>query len=415
MDCQVQQTAESVARRSYGKLIAFLASRSGDVTAAEDALAEAFVSALATWPSSGCPDNPEAWLLTVARRKLIDGIRKQRGEAGPEDLDRIPVDLAEAGETDKIPDRRLALLFACAHPAIDPGIRAPLMLQAVLGLEAARIASAFLMSPAAMSQRLVRAKNKIRLAGIPFQVPAREELQDRLEAVLDAIYAAYAEGWTDPVGADVARRDLAEEAIFLCRVVTELLPDEPEALGLLALMQYAEARRPARRNGVGEYVPLAQQDVAQWDGTRIEEAEALLRRAASLGRFGRYQLEAAIQSAHIERRRTGRPNWPAVVKLYEGLVVLTGSPVAVLNRTLAEAEVHGPAAALQSLKALGEDSRMVQYQPYWAALAELQGRCGYVPEAQHSYAVAIGLERDESVRRHLESRSERLSRGPKDG
>ena len=250
-DAQAHITADAVARRSYGKLVAFLAARTHDVAAAEDALSEAFASALADWPRNGCPNNPEAWLLTVARRKWIDLTRRHR-PADHEELDyatealqAFPSGIDNPNDTE-IPDRRLALMFACAHPAIDPGIRAPLILQVILGLDAAAIASAFLMSPTTMGQRLVRAKTKIRHAGIPFVIPGREELPARLDTVLDAIYAAFAEGWTDAAGTDLARRDLAEEAIFLGRLVNDLLPDQPEALGLLALMLHAEARRPAR-------------------------------------------------------------------------------------------------------------------------------------------------------------------------
>jgi predicted RNA polymerase sigma factor len=247
-DDEARGTADRVARRSYGKLVAYLAARTQDVAAAEDALSDAFASALVDWPLKGCPSNPEAWLLTVARRKLIDGARRRRtSEIGAGQLQVLAEGLDAAAADPAIPDQRLALMFACAHPAIEPAIRAPLILQAVLGLNAATIASAFLMSPTAMGQRLVRAKTKIRQAGIPFRIPEREELAGRLDTVLDAIYAAFTEGWTDPGGADVARRDLAEEALFLGRLVTELLPEEPEALGLLALMLHAEARRRARR------------------------------------------------------------------------------------------------------------------------------------------------------------------------
>ena len=247
---QARSTADAVARRSYGKLVAFLVSRTRDVAAAEDALSEAFASALTDWPLHGCPSNPEGWLLTVARRKTIDAARRRRRH---EDLaGELPI--IEAPE-EEIPDKRLALMFTCAHPAIESGIHAPLILQAVLGLDAKVIASAFLTSPAAMGKRLVRAKEKIRQAGIPFAIPEREELPGRLNAVLDAIYAAFAEGWSDPGGTDAARRDLTDESMFLARLVTELLPDEPEALGLLALMLHAEARRRARRQADGEYVP----------------------------------------------------------------------------------------------------------------------------------------------------------------
>ena len=316
-DEQARSMADAVARRSYGKLVAFLASRTRDVAAAEDALSEAFAAALADWPVNGCPSNPEAWLLTVARRNMIDVIRRMRsGEEAAAQV-RLLADGLDAATADAdIPDHRLALMFACAHPAIEAGIRAPLMLQTVLGLDAKPIASAFLVSPAAMGKRLVRAKDKIRQAGIPFIVPERDELPDRLDAVLDAIYAAFAEGWSDPGGTDAARRDLTDEAMFLARLGTELLPQEPEALGLLALMLHAEARRRARRNAQGAYVPLAEQDPATWDARMIDEAEALLVRASAIGRIGRYQLEGALQSAHMHRCRTGRANWAEVVQLY---------------------------------------------------------------------------------------------------
>ncbi|MGH9658251.1 MAG: RNA polymerase sigma factor, partial [Bryobacteraceae bacterium] len=265
-DAEARSTADAVARRSYGKLVAFLAGRTRDVAAAEDALSEAFAAALADWPQKGCPSNPEGWLLTVARRKIIDAARRRRsGEAASGQVQLLAEGLDAAGADGEIPDRRLGLMFACAHPAIEAGIRAPLMLQVVVGLDAKRIASAFLTSPAAMGKRLARAKNKIRQAGIPFRIPEREELAGRRDAVLDAIYAAYAEGWSDPGGTDVVRRDLTEEAILLARLVAELMPEEPEALGLVAYLLYAEARRRARRNEDGEYVPLAKQDPALWD------------------------------------------------------------------------------------------------------------------------------------------------------
>jgi RNA polymerase sigma-70 factor (ECF subfamily) len=398
----VQEKADEVARHSYGKLVAFLASRSGNVAAAEDALSEAFAAALQDWPVKGCPANPEGWLLVVARRKLIDAARRGKGEAPADEFELEAEHLAEPVDENEIPDRRLGLMFACAHPAIDLAIRAPLMLQAVLGLDAAQIASAFLMSPSAMGQRLVRAKTKIRQARIPLRIPEREELPERLEAVLDAIYAAFAEGWTDPAGTDVARRDLAEEAIYLCRVVTELMPGEPEALGLLALMLYAEARRRARRNRAGEFVSLADQDVSLWDCERIAEAETALRRASEMGMIGRYQLEAAIQSAHVARRRDGGNNWLAVVKLYDALFAVTGSPVAAINRAVAIAEIASPGAALADLDAVSADARVVEYQPYWAARAEMLGRTGAQQLARDAYEIAIGLERDPSVRQYLE-------------
>ncbi|WP_394887361.1 RNA polymerase sigma factor [Mesorhizobium sp. AaZ16] len=400
--------AEGVARRSYGKLVAYLAARSGDVAVAEDALSEAFAAALADWSAKGCPQNPEAWLLTVARRKLIDAGRRRRiGDLAGGQL-RIAAEELEAAEDEDIPDRRLALMFACADPRIEPGVRAPLMLQAVLGLDAAAIASVFLVSPAAMGKRLVRAKAAIKEAGIPFATPGRDELHERLEAVLDAIYAAFAEGWTQPLGTDALRGDLAGEAIFLARLVVALLPDEPEALGLLALMLHIETRRAARRSADGDYVPLAEQDATRWDARMIDEAEAALRRASMLRAIGRYQLEAALQSAHVHRCRTGRNNWRDVLQLYDAILVLTGSPVAAVNRALAIAELQGADAGLKAMPEASPENRLNEYQPYWAARAELLARNGAAAEARHAYDIATGLSSDPAIRRFLLKRREAL-------
>ena len=408
-DAAARRTAEAVARRSYGRLVAFLAARTRDVATAEDALAEAFASALADWPRRGCPANPEGWLMTAARRKLTDGARRRATtEAGAVELRLLAEGMEAAAAEVEIPDRRLALLFACAHPAIEAAVRAPLMLQTVVGLDAKQIASAFLVSPAAMGKRLVRAKDKIREAGIPFRVPEREELPGRLAAVLEAVYAAFAEGWSDAGGTDVARRDLTDEALFLARLVAELLPDEPEALGLLALVLHAEARRAARRDGLGEYVPFADQDMARWDWPMIAEAEARLGRASAMGVIGRYQLEAALQSAHVHRRHTGEANWDAVLQLYDALAVITGSPVVAVNRALAVAEIRGPLAALAALEEVAADRRLAEYQPYWAVRADLLARTGAHVEARRAYDLAIGLERDPAVRRFLQRRQSSL-------
>jgi RNA polymerase sigma-70 factor (ECF subfamily) len=402
--------AETVARRSYGKLVAFLAARTGDVAGAEDALSDAFAAALIDWPARGIPDSPEAWLMAVARRKLIDAARRRRNHgdaAGHLRLTAEELEAAAANET-HIPDDRLRLMFVCAHPAIDPVIRAPLILQTILGFDAAAIASAFLVSPATMGQRLVRAKNKIRQAGIPFRVPEQADLRHRVEAVLAAIYAAFAEGWADPGATEIRRRDLAQEGIWLGRLVVSLLPDEAEALGLLALMLHADARRGARRDARGEYVPLLDQDPALWDLQLIEEAEALLLRASSMGAIGRYQLEAAVQSAHVVRRRTGRSDWAAIEHLYDALLAITASPVVAVNRAIAVAETRGPAAGLTALDALADDARLAEYQPYWAARAGLLARTGGIDAADQAYQRAIGLESDPAVRRFLQQRRQRL-------
>jgi RNA polymerase sigma-70 factor (ECF subfamily) len=402
---EARATTEAVARRSYGKLVAFLAARTGDVEAAEDALSEAFAAALTDWEAGGVPDNPEGWLVTVARRRAVDAVRRRRsGEAAIPHLQLMVEELAATQDNALMPDHRLALMFACAHPAIDPGIRAPLILQTVLGFDAATIGSAFLVSPAAMGQRLARAKTKIRQAGIPFRVPERADLRERLAAVLEAIYAAFAEGWSDPDGAEVRRRDLAEEAIWLGRLVVSLLPDEPEAIGLLALMLHAEARRGARRNADGDYVPLTEQDPALWDAGLIAEAETLLLAASRMGKVDRYQLEAAVQSAHAVRRATGRADWAAIKRLYDALEEITGSPVVAINRAVAIAETDGPAAGLAALAALEGDGRLSEYQPYWAARAALLAAAGDIDAADAAYQQAIGLERDPAVRRFLQHR-----------
>ncbi len=413
-DETVRDAAEAVARRSYGKLVAMLAARTGDVAGAEDALADAFAAALVDWPSAGVPANPEAWLMTVARRRQIDAARRRRSRtdaAGHLQLMAEEIEAAAASDTG-MPDERLALMFACAHPAIAPAIRAPLILQTILGFDAAAIGSAFLVSPSTMAQRLVRAKSKIREAGIPFQVPERSELAGRLEAVLEAIYAAFAEGWSDAAGTEARRRNLAEEAIWLGRLVVSLLPGEAEALGLLSLMLYAQARREARRDAQGEYVPLADQDPAAWDGALIEEAESLLSRASGMPGSGRYQLEAAVQSAHVVRRRTGHADWAAIELIYDALLAMTGSPVVAINRAVAVAETRGAAAGLEALAALTNDSRLDSYQPYWAARAELLSQTGEVQAALAAYDRAIGLEADAAVRRFLQRRRAASARAP---
>lgn len=402
--------ADAVARRSYGKLVAWLAQRTRDVAAAEDALSEAFAAALADWPEHGIPRQPEAWLLAVARRKATDAARRRHtADAAAAEI-RLMTEEVESNRasTPEIPDERLALMFACAHPAIDAGIRAPLILQTILGFDAATIASAFLVAPATMGQRLVRAKQKIALAGIPFRVPERADLPERLAAVLEAIYAAFTEGWSDPAGTEAKRRNLAEEAIWLGRLAASLLPEEPEALGLLALMLYADARRGARRDAQGDYVPLARQDTALWDSGAIAEAETLLRSAGAKGALGRYQLEAAIQSAHVVRRLTGRADWDAIEMLYGALAALTGSAVVAVNRAIAIAETRGPAAALAALDELENNPQLAAYQPYWAARAELLALTDARAEADRAYELAIGLESDPAVRRYLQQQRERL-------
>jgi len=398
------RAAERAARESYGRILAFLAARTRDVAGAEDALSEAFAAALRSWPTEGVPDNPDAWLLTAARRKQTDAARRRQVQhAGQDHLQLIGDELeAMAGDPTTIPDRRLVLMFACAHPAIERSMRTPLILQTILGLTSEDIAAAFLVSPATMGQRLVRAKTRIRDAGIPLRMPDAQELPERLAAVLDAIYAAYTKGWNEVGGDELP--ELADEAIWLGRLVVSLLPAEPEAKGMLALMFYTTARAAARRNAAGAYVPLAEQDTALWDHSLIGLAESLLRQANAGGPSGRYQIEAAIQSAHVTRRLTGNSNWRAVVALYDYLLALTGSPVVIVNRAVARAEVDGARAALADLAPLGDDKRMRSYQPYWAARGDLLLRAGDTAGAVEALTVAVGLTTDDAVKGYLKAR-----------
>ena len=402
--------AETTARRSYGKQVAFLSARTRDVAAAEDALAAAFESALRDWPAHGVPHSPEAWLMTAAKRSLIDAARRRKTQDDSAADLLLITDLATDPDAQRaIPDDRLLLMFACAHPAIEATVRAPLMMQTILGFDAAAIASAFLVAPATMGQRLVRAKAKIKRAGIPFRLPEHDDLPGRLDAVLEAIYATFTEGWSDPAGTEARRRNLADEGIWLGELVATLMPDEPEALGLLALMLHAQARRAARRDAEGGYVPLAEQDPTLWDARLIDTAEALLLRASKLATIGRYQLEAAVQSAHVIRRRTGHADWAAIVQLYDALAALTGSPVVAINRAVAIAETQGAPAGLAALDAIAGDTRLADYQPYWAARAGLLARSGANAAADGAYVRAIGLEADPAVRRFLQQRRQALA------
>jgi len=402
--------AERVARDSYGRLLALLAARTRDVAAAEDALADAFAAAISAWPRGGVPDNPEAWLFAAAKRKLIDASRRKRtANEGEAQLVLNVEELEAETAAGDMPDRRLGLMFACAHPAIEESVRTPLMLQVVLGFSAERIGAAFLVEPAAMGQRLVRAKKKIRDAGIGFDVPEPGEWGARFAAVLDAIYAAYGAGWSDPLGADPERRGLAEEAVWLARVLASQVREEPEPLGLLSLMLHLEARRPARRDQDGRFVPLDEQDVGLWRRELMLEAEAALRAAAAMKRPGRYQLEAAIQSAHATRAWRGEADWDAIVLLYGALSELTGSPVARLNAAAAVARRDGPEKGLAAVEDLAANFRvLLDYQPYWALRADLCARLGRVEAARVAYEEAILREPDAVVAAFLQTKRDAI-------
>lgn len=391
--------AELAARDAYGRLLALLVARSRDIAASEDALSEAFVAALRTWPVDGVPANPQAWLLTAARNHLHN-LRRHQGVVDASAVDLALLQDEAAPEAQAVPDDRLKLLFVCAHPAIDAAVRTPLMLQTVLGLDAKQIGAAFLVAPATMGQRLVRAKAKIRDAGLRFELPGPEDMPERLEDVLAAVYAAYGTSWDAVPGADTGPQDLVEEAMFLGRLLVALLPDEPEPRGLLALMLYCEARRPARRAADGSFVPLNRQDARLWRRELIVEAEGHLTNAAQYGQFGRYQCEAAIQSVHVQSPITGRTNHEALATLY-GLLARHSPSVGVLvAQAAAMVEAGDPANALAVLSRLSL-AEVTAYQPYWVTLARAQHVAGQQASALQAYERAIGLTEDPAVRAYL--------------
>ena len=398
---------ERIARLSYGRLIGSLASRLGSIAAAEDALGHALLLALERWPGQSVPERPEGWLLRTARNRAIDGIRADaRADTYRTEIELLSAERHRDGERDGI-DPRVRLMFACAHPAIDARLRAPLMLQTVLGLDARRIASVYLLSPGTLGQRLTRAKAKIERAGIPMTVPSeKSEYDARLDDILAAVYAAYAIGRNGSGANDPKASDLASEALWLISTVCASLPEAEEAHGLLALILYTESRRPARvAADTGHLVPLGEQDTALWHEDMIEEADQALRNVQANLSIGRFQLEAAIQAVHAARRRTGRTDWPQLQLLYRGLIEICPTVGALTAQAAVEAEVGGAEAGLGRLD--GIDARLREaYQPWHATHAHLSARAGRIEDALASFDRAIGLSDDPAERAYLVARKD---------
>jgi predicted RNA polymerase sigma factor len=404
-------TSEAIvnARRSYGRLLALLASRSGDLAGSEDALAEAFAQAIEAWPNKGVPTNPEAWLMTVAKNRQLDVWRSAAHQTSVPLIEEEVEDvLVTDVDHDAIPDERLKLLFVCAHPAIDSALRAPLMLQTVLGIEADAIGAAFLVPTTTMAQRLVRVKRKIKEAGIPFETPSQSDMPERLESVLEAIYGAYSIGWQDWLGTsdEVGNgpdESLAEESRYLANLLAQLLPDEPEVLGLASYVALASSRRKARFDAAGNFVPLDQQDTSLWNADRIAVGERLLQTAGNMGRFGRFQLEAAIESVHIHRKQSSTTDWSSLALLYEGLLRLAPSAGAAVARAVAVGHAQGYVQGLAALKQIPEEIRL-RFQSAWVAKSHLLEIGGLKAEALEALDRAIELTKDAKLAEHLVKR-----------
>ncbi|WP_263864031.1 RNA polymerase sigma factor [Paenibacillus lycopersici] len=390
-------------------MLSYLAVNWRDLQAVEDAIGDAFLAALESWPKAGIPDKPEAWLATAARRRLIDQARRTRisEHALPTLLAISEEAQRRTASNDAFPDERLRMMFLCAHPAIEPAMRTPLMLQTVLGIDAARIASAFIVKPSTMGQRLTRVKAKIRAERLTFELPDAEEIPERLDSVLEAVYAAYGSGWDEAGMADSPRRGLAEEAIYLGKLLLQFAPREPEVYGLLAAMLYCEARRAARYDEEGDYIPLSEQNCARWEQSLIMEAERYLHAASQAGRIGRFQLIAAIQSIHAQRLWTGRIEWEEIALLYEGLVRISPGLGVSVGRAAAIAEAYGAERGLALLEAIPSED-VANYQPYWALAGHLYKRMNRIDDARSAYSLAIGLSTDAAVRRFLSRQSSAL-------
>jgi RNA polymerase sigma-70 factor (ECF subfamily) len=409
---QLSRTIETLYRSESGRVLATLVRLLGDLDLAEEAMHEAFAVALKSWPETGIPDKPRPWLISTARFKAIDTLRRRaRFDASQDELARyLEAQWSSAGkssEEDSLEDDRLRLIFTCCHPALAPEARVALTLREVCGLTTEEIAKAFLTTPRTLAQRIVRAKTKIRETPIRYEVPAPEELPERLDAVLQVVYLVFNEGYCAAAGAEVTRAELTGEAIRLGRLLAELQP-EPEVVGLLALMLLQESRRAARTSPTGEMILLENQDRSLWNREQIAEGVALLAKALKSGRFGAYTLQAAIAAVHAETRSVAATDWRRIVALYDQLVRIQPSPVVQLNRAVAIAMRDGPEAGLADIDAVLEHGELADYYLAHSARADMCRRLGRTAEARSSYEKALALTQQEPERQFLQERIRQL-------
>jgi RNA polymerase sigma-70 factor, ECF subfamily len=412
---QIRELLDSLYRVDSGRILATLIRLLGDFDLAEEAMHEAFAAALDTWPRAGVPDQPRPWLISTARFKAIDGIRRRaRFDSAQHDLALyLEARISEAPHQDEeIEDDRLRLIFTCCHPALPPEAQLALTLREVCGLTTEEIARAFLVTPATLAQRIVRAKTKIRETPIPYEVPTPQELPERLGAVLHVIYLVFNEGYSAATGAEVTRAELTGEAIRLARLLTQLHPEPevmgPEVMGLLALMLLQESRRAARTSSTGDLILLENQDRSLWNSEQIAEGVALLEKALKSRRFGPYTLQAAIAAVHAEAESAAATDWRQVVALYDRLVQIHPSPVAQLNRAVAIAMRDGPESGLAEIDAVLEHSELANYYLAHSARADMYRRLGRTAEARSSYEKALALTQQKPERQFLEDRIRQL-------